>query len=174
MEILGLVLLWPLLILVIGLAFISVSSVWTGLMVFPVFVVLLIFLVGLKGSFGETTIKGTATPGADLDRTRRSIIAFSIALFLPIFVKYLLSVSGGDLPAMILGLVFGFAILIWGMFVKDNRVLNYANIVGGAFVIIYLYFQLWSLGQLAQVVATAFGLVVAVVISIIKFRDKLA
>ena len=53
-------------------------------------------------------------------------------------------------------------------------VLAYANIVGGALTIIYLYFQLWSLGQLAQVVATAFGLVVAIVISIVKFKDKLS
>lgn len=176
MEILGLVLLWPLLVILVGLAFISASSVWTGLMVLPVFIVLLVFLFGLQGKLGAGEFqRGAAIDRQeDLDKTRRGVVAFSIALFLPIFVKYLLVVSGNDLTAMILALVFGFAILIWGMFVKNNRVLTYANIVGGAFVIVYLYFQIWTLGQLAQVVATAFGLVVAVAISIIKFRDKLA
>jgi hypothetical protein len=175
MEILGLVLLWPLLVLVVGLAFISASSVSNAIIVLPVFVVFLIFVFGLQGKLGtgEVPHGAVTTQTEDLDKARRGVVAFSIALFLPIFVKYLLSVSGGDLTAMILALVFGFAILIWGMFVKDNRVLTYANIIGGAFVIIYLYFQLWSLGQLAQVIATAFGLVVAVAISIIKFREKL-
>ena len=75
---------------------------------------------------------------------------------------------------MILGLIVGFGVLVWGMFLKNNRVLTYANILGGIFVIVYLYFQLWSLGQLAQVIASAFGLVVAVAISIVKFREKLS
>ncbi len=174
MEILGLVLLWPLLILVVGLVFISATSVWTGFMVLPVFVALVFFMLGLQDRLGAAAVPSGASTEEDLDKSRRGVVAFSLALFLPVFVKYLLIVSGNDLPAMILALVFGFAILIWGMFVKGNRVLSYANIVGGAFVIIYLYFQIWTLGQLAQVVATAFGLVAAVAISLIKFRDKLA
>lgn len=173
MEVLGLVLLWPLLILVIGLVFISAWSVSSGLLVFPAFFVFLIFVLGLKNSLGGGSAT-TSTPTEDLEKTRRGLVAFSIALFLPIFVKYLLSVSGGDLPAMIIGLIFGFGILSWGMFAKNNKVLMYANVIGGAFIIVYLYFELWSLGQLAQVVATAFGLVVAVVLSIVKFRDKLS
>ncbi len=172
MEFLGLVLIWPLLILVVGLVLISSSSVAGGAIAVPVIIVFLIFAFGLKDKLG-TEDSASTDPNEQLDQTRRAVVAFSIALFLPIFVKYLLSVSGSDLPAMILGLIFGFGTLIWGMFIKNNGVLMYANIVGGAFVVIYLYSQLWSLGQLAQVVATAFGLVVAVAVSIIKFREKL-
>lgn len=171
MEMLGLVLLWPLLILVIGLVFLSATSTAGGFIILPLIVVFCIFAFGFKDQLGATK---STVPGEELDQTRRGVVAFSIALFLPIFVKYLLSVSGGDLPAMIIGLIFGFGILIWGMFIKDNHVLAYANITGGILTVIYLYFQLWSLGQLAQVVATAFGLVVAVAVSIIKFRDKLS
>lgn len=174
MEILGLVLLWPLLVLVVGLVFISATSVWTGLMVLPVFVALVFFLFGLQDRLGAGAVPAGVSQAEDLDKSRRGVVAFSIALFLPVFVKYLLIVSGNDLTAMILALVFGFAILVWGMFIRGNHVLSYANIVGGALVIIYLYFQIWTLGQLAQVVATAFGLVAAVAISVIKFRDKLS
>jgi hypothetical protein len=105
---------------------------------------------------------------------RRGAVAFSIALLLPIFVRFLLAVSGdNNLPVMIIGLIFGFGAIIWGMFIKGNKTLAYANTVGGGLAIIYLYVQLWTLGSLAQVVATAFGLVVAIVVSVVKFREKL-
>ncbi len=74
---------------------------------------------------------------------------------------------------MIVALIFSFGVFLWGLFVKGNRVLTYANVMGGAFAIVYLYFELWNLGQLAQVVAAASGLIIAVTVAIIKFRDKL-
>jgi len=40
-------------------------------------------------------------------------------------------------------------------------------------VLIYIYFQLWQLGDLSRIIAAAFGLIVAVIVSIIKLKDKL-
>ena len=173
MELLGLVFLWPLLFLVLGVVFISTSDAAGFGLILPALVVFGIFMFGLTGKLGEE--RGHKVDGVgNLDHARRGIISFSIALLLPIFVKYLLAITGSDLPGMILGLILGFGTLVWGMFLKNNRVLSYANILGGLLAIVYLYFQLSTLGQLAQVVAAAFGLVVAVIISIIKFKDKLA
>ena len=173
MELLALVFVWPLLILTLGIVFISASDVAGMGLIVPVVVVFLIFLFGLTGRLGEEKYSAGDTV-KEADHTRRGSIAFSIALLLPIFIKYLLATTDNSLLAMILGLIVGFGVLVWGMFLKNNRVLTYANILGGIFVIVYLYFQLWSLGQLAQVIASAFGLVVAVAISIVKFREKLS
>jgi hypothetical protein len=172
MELLALVIVWPLLLLITGLVFISASNVSSVLIMFPLVVVLLVFLFRLNQQLGGTA--EVKTELEDLDHARRGVIAFSIALLLPIFIKYMLAVSGNTLPIIILGLIFGFGSLVWGMFIKGNKVLSYANITGGGLVIIYLYFQLWSLGQLAQIVAAAFGLVFAIVVSVVKFREKLA
>lgn len=173
MELLALVLVWPLIILVLGVVFVSTSDVAGFSLVVPALVIFCIFLFGLVGRLGEE--KKTEVEGiGDVDHARRGSISFSIALLLPIFVKYLLATTNNNLGAMILGLIVGFGVLVWGMFIRNNRVLSYANILGGIFVIVYLYFQLWSLGQFAQVVAAAFGLIVAVVIAVVKFREKLA
>lgn len=169
MELLGLILIFPFIVLIIGFVFISAWNI-SGLFIVPIAILLFIFLFGLRDRLGGSGIK---TELEDLDRVRRGASTFAIALLLPMFTKYLLAVSGKDLPIMILGLIFGFGVLILGMFIKNNKVLAYANSLGGALTIIYLYVQLWSLGQLAQIIATAFGLAVAVVISIIKFREKL-
>lgn len=171
MELLAVALLWPLLLLLVGFVFISGWNI-SGLLILPIVVIFFIFAFGGNVRLGSAP--GIGDERQQLDRTRRGMVAFSIALLLPMFVEYLLKVSGNNLPTMILALVFGFGAVIWGMFIRHNKVLAYANITGGALTIVYLYFQLWSLGQLAQIVATAFGLVVAIVISVIKFRDKLA
>ena len=173
MELLALVFVWPLLILVLGVVFISTSDAAGMGLVVPAIIVFCVFLFGLAGRLGEDKKTEVDTIG-DVDHARRGSVAFSIALLLPIFVKYLLATTNNNLGAMILGLVVGFGVLVWGMFLKGNRVLTYANILGGIFVIVYLYFQLWTLGQLAQVIAAAFGLIVAVVIAVVKFREKLA
>jgi len=172
MELLALVFVWPLLLLVLGIVFISTSDVAGLTLVVPAVVVFLIFIFGLTGRLGEADASA-GNAAEDLDHTRRSTVSFSIALLLPIFVKYLLATTQNSLAGMILGLVVGFGVLVWGMFLKNNKVLSYANVLGGIFVIVYLYFQLGTLGQLAQVIAAAFGLIVAVAISIIKFREKL-
>ncbi len=192
MEILGLALLWPLLVLLIGFVLISSTNAAAWMLIFAV--------IGFFAVVIGLVSRPVAQPGAplsemeQLDRVRRGAVAFSIALLLPIFVKFMLdaaspapaspvygygyqaasATSAQQLPTMILALAIGFGALVWGMFVKGNRTLTYANTVGGTLTIIYLYFQLWSLGQLAQVIATAFGLVVAIIISVVKFRDKLS
>lgn len=170
MEILALAFLWPVLIFVVGFVFISSWSVSGGFLLMPAILLFVILIFGVKNRLGEI---GVTQDLKDLDRMRRGIAAFSIALLLPIFVKYLLAVSGNNLSTVILGLVLGFGVVIWGMFMKRNKVLTYASLMGGAFVIIYLYGQLWTLGEFAQIVATAFGLAVAVAISVVKFREKL-
>jgi hypothetical protein len=173
MEILALVLIWPLLLLTIGVVFVSASDAAGVAVVFPMIILLVIFLFGLTGKLGEA--KKAETGGVeDFDHTRRAVVSFSIALLLPIFVKYLLAMTQDNLATIILGLVLGFGVLVWGMFQKGNKALTYANVLGGIFVIVYLYFQLWSLGQLAQIIASAFGLVAAIVISLVKFREKLS
>lgn len=171
MELLGLALVWPLILLVIGFVFVTSADVagWLILLVFLFFVAM---IIGVRTAIAPS--EAGMSEAEQLDQVRRASIAFAIALLLPIFVKYLLEASGRTLPAMILALAIGFGVLVWGIFTKGNRVLAYANCIGGAFTIIYLYLQLWTLGQLAQIVATAFGLVVAIIISVAKFRDKLS
>ncbi len=171
MELLALAFLWPLLFLAVGVVFISASDI-SGVLLFPIVILFLIFIFGLKERL-QGASQGGSSGMEDVDRVRRGIVAFSIALFLPIFARYLLTTSGNSLPAMIIALMFGFGILLWGVFTKGNKVLTYANIIGGSFVIVYLYSQLWSLGEFPRIVAAAFGLVVAVVVSVIKFREKL-
>ncbi len=171
MELLGLALMWPLIVLVVGFVFIS-SADAAGVMTVLVFFFLIIMVFGVRTVTKPE--KGALSEGQQLDQVRRSTIAFSIAFLLPIFVKYMLDASGDTLAAMILALAMGFGALVWGIFIKNNKVMAYANSIGGAFTVIYLYFQLWTLGQLAQIVATAFGLVIAIVISVVKFRDKLS
>jgi hypothetical protein len=170
MELLAVALLWPFLLLLVGFVFLSGWSI-SGLLILPIIVVFFVFAFGMNVRLGGGSELGTEQQ--QLDRVRRGLITFAIALLLPMFVEYMMKVSGNNLPTMLLALVMGFGALIWGMFIRHNKVLSYANITGGAFTIIYLYFQIWSLGQLAQIVATAFGLVVAIIISVVKFRDKL-
>ena len=172
MELLTLVVVWPLLVLALGIVFVAGSDVSGSFLIFPMVLLLFLFMFGLSANMGGLP-KGKGDESDELDRARRGAIAFSIALLLPVFVKYLLDMTQDNLGAMIGGLVLGFGVLVWGMFQKGNRVLSYANVMGGIFVIVYLYIHLWDLGQLAQVIATASGLVMAIVISIVKFREKL-
>jgi hypothetical protein len=79
----------------------------------------------------------------------------------------------GELWIIILGLVIGFAFTLWGMFAKNNKVLIYGNLLGGALVLFYIYSQLWKLGDVAKIIAAAFGLGIATIVSIIKLKDKL-
>ncbi len=174
MESLALGLLWPLLLLTIGVVFISASDIAGLGLLLPIIILLIIFVFGLSGKLGEAK-QGGSNNVESADHTRRSIIAFSIALLLPIFVKYLLAMTQNNLATIIMGLILGFGVLAWGIFLKNNRVLTHANVLGGIFVIIYLYFQIWSLGQqLTQVIASAVGLIAAITIPLIKFKEKLS
>ena len=93
MELLALVFVWPLLILTLGIVFISASDVAGMGLIVPVVVVFLIFLFGLTGRLGEEKYSAGDTV-KEADHTRRGSIAFSIALLLPIFIKYLLLIIG--------------------------------------------------------------------------------
>ncbi len=67
MELLGVVLLWPLLLLVIGVVFISAADVVNGFLAFPLVIFLFIVLFGLGKHLGGVS---EGTSGSDLDRTR--------------------------------------------------------------------------------------------------------
>jgi hypothetical protein len=60
---------------------------------------------------------------------------------------------------------------LWGLFIKNHKVLRYANVVGGGFIVLYVYAQLWQLGELHRIIAAAIGLTAAVVVSIIKLKE---
>jgi len=113
MELLGLIIVFPILLLVLGLVFISL----TNLSFFWFLPALLLFVV-LIGS-----MRGSANKGGDLegiDHFRKSIVVFSISLFLPILMKYVLDIFGSVLPVIIFGLLFGFGLVIWGIFIKKS------------------------------------------------------
>lgn len=169
MELLVIAFTWPLLFLVVGLVFISLTNISGTFFIFAIlFFLFLVF--GLRNAISG----GVGTSKAEeLEIIRRGMVAFSVALLLPLFVYYLLEVSERTLSGMILCLILGFGVAIWGMFVKNNKVLTYGNVIGGVMVIVYLYSQLWSLGELPRIVASAFGLAVAVIIAVVKLRDRL-
>lgn len=169
MEPLTLVLAWPLLFLVFGVVLIALGEIgFMSFMVWPIIIVLL-FIV-----FGRARKSSGAPNDIDkLEDTRRWLVVLSIAAFLPLLMRYLLLFSQKSLTVIIAGLLAGFGLTIWAMFIKNNQVVTRANLIGGGITIVYIYFQLWNLGQGARIIAAAVGLIVAVTISIIKLRDRL-
>lgn len=169
MEILGLIIIWPFLILAIGLVGIAFfdSPYYISGFAFPLLLVVVIYLFSLlRKSRGPQT-------RTQVESLRRALSTISIGFLFPIFVKYLIEGFDTSLLVVIIGLIIGFALTISGLFIK-NKVLRHSNLISGFLTLIYVYFQLWDLGELARVVAAAFGLVVAVVIAIIKLKDKLS
>jgi hypothetical protein len=172
MELVLIALLWPLILLAVGFSFISLFDVGSQFLLVPGILLFIVMVLAMKENISG--LPASSDDRVRLEQMRRSMIAFSIALFLPIFMRYLLATSAYTLPAVVLGLFLSFGVFIWGIFGGRNQVLATGNILGGLFSIIYLYGQLWSLGELSRIVAAAFGLVVAIIISVIKFRDKLS
>jgi hypothetical protein len=172
MELLALLFIWPFLILAFGLVFIAFSDLALGGGGMTLFILALILvLVMLARSRNQ---KGPAHDEiTQLKELRRMVVALSIAALLPIFVRYMFDAYEHTLPIIIIGLILGFGIILWGMFEKNHKVLMYSNILGGAMVVVYVYSQLWELGGIARVVAAAVGLVIAVVVSSIKLKEKL-
>jgi hypothetical protein len=171
MELLAVLFVWPFLILAFGLVFIAFEdlSLGGGLLVF--FFAMLAVLVILARTRNKSL--SAHDNMAQLKELRRMVVITSIAALLPIFLRYLFDAFEHSLSIIIAGLLIGFGFMLWGMFIKHHRVLMYSNLVGGAISIIYVYAQLWELGGLARVIAAAFGLLVAVVVSSIKLKDKL-
>lgn len=166
MELLALAIAWPILILLIGLVFLAVGN----LSLFFIYPAAFLFFIVLA-AFRDKDYK-TDYP-SQLEHVRRVIVVFSIAILLPLLMRYIMDLSGNVLPVMIAGLFLGFALVIWGIFIRDHKVFTFANVLGGAFIIVYLYVQLWSFGQLPRIIAAAFGLLMAVVVSVIKLKDKI-
>jgi hypothetical protein len=171
MEIIGLLLLWPFLLLVLGLVFIAAGDIAVASFGWLAFFGILGLLILYAREANKGLIK---TAEEQLSFIRELVMIISIGTLLPIFVKYLSESFPHSLPLIIVELLIGFGFTLWGMFMKNNRVLMYSNILGGALTLIYAYTQLWQLGDLARVVAAGFGLVVAVASAAIKFKDKLS
>lgn len=170
MGLLALLFVWPFLILAFGLVFVAVDDLSLGNG-------LLLFFITLIATFALLVRGRNNTKEPDyiqqLKSLRQIVVIFSISALLPIFIRYLFDSFESSLPIILVGLILGFGLMIWGMFVKSHKVLMYSNIIGGAVSVIYVYAQLWDLGSGARVIAAAFGLVVAVIISSIKLKDKL-
>jgi hypothetical protein len=170
MEVLFLVMLWPLLVLTLGIVFISVNDL-SGMFLLPAALVFLVVAFGMRDRFGLTG--GVKSEKEELDEVRGGSIAFSIGLLIPIFIKYFLEAFKTSLLSFVICILLGFGVLVWGMFVKNYKIIKYANVIGGIISIVYLYSKLWSMGQLAQIIGSAAGLIIAVLVSVLKFKEKL-
>lgn len=178
MEILALVFIWPIIIFALGLTFIAFGDLLSGAhegffvigMLFS-WILPLLLIVGLYQIFKKP--KPGEQKENPLNKLRKFCIGLSLALLFPLVSKYLIEAMDNSLASIIISLILGFVLVVVGMFMKKNHVLIYSNIVGGALILIYTYGQLWELGQGARVIAAAFGLIVAVAVSIIKLKDKL-
>ncbi|MEY4731460.1 MAG: hypothetical protein RL681_406 [Candidatus Parcubacteria bacterium] len=174
MELLAFVLVWPFLILALGLVGIAAWS-WSGafltlpwLWAFILIILVWIVFLGRARNIGQgkSSIEQLAL-------VRRGVIAISIAALLPTFARYAVQSLHTSLPGVIFALIFGFWMMLWGMMMRDRRMLMYGNIIGGAFTVLYAYSWLWELGEFSRIFATAFGLAAAVGIAFFKLKDKL-
>lgn len=176
MDLLTFIFIWPLLLFAVGLIFISFFDIGSSGLAGSILSIVLgnllwIFLLFwiIRSAFGKH--KKTHN---DINQVRRVLMIFSISAMFPIFVRYLLEAFDNSLLIMILGMIIGFVFTVWGIFMKDKSVILYSNIVGGALILFYVYSRLWELSELARIIAAAFGLLVAIGVSIYKLKDKLA
>lgn len=176
MELLTFVLVWPFLILTTGLVFITVGDVFLGgigdsgspLILYLILLGLIMLLL-----FGRHKKPTQPSIMEQLEELKRVIIMSSIALLFPILTRYLVGGFSQSIMVIIIALIVSFGLIAVGMFLKSHRVLTYSSIFGGALALIYLYSQLWSLGEGTRIIAAAFGLTMAVSLSIAKLKDKL-
>ncbi|MDP3741103.1 MAG: hypothetical protein Q8R08_02130 [bacterium] len=181
MEFFSIIFVWPFIIFALGIALISFSDVFTGGFVNPFFflsnawwIILGLFIYFLYARKKRAKEHRELTSEEQLLTLRKGIMILSIALLLPVFFRYLHETLGGNLFAVVLGLIIGFAFMVWGIMMKGNTTLMYSSLFGGGFILIYVYSKLWDLGDTARVLAAGLGLVFAVAIAIYKFKDKLA
>ncbi len=181
MEVLALAFIWPFLVLALGLTFITFTDWggfghfgWFGGWFFWPFLIILGFFI-LPSIFSRARKAGEHKSAAgQLATVRRGVIAISIALLLPTFVRYLVDSLNSSLIAVILALMVGFGFIVWGIFMKNRHSLMYGNIVGGSLAIFYAYSHIWNLGELPRIEAAAVGLVIAVIVAVLKLKDKLS
>lgn len=175
MELFAILFLWPFIILSAGLVFVSLSDIFPwGLSVlwFPALLVIGI-LFSVKGKSHTSGGDKEQTNRQQLYRLRRAMIIFSIAILFPIFIRYLVDAFNGTLAVIIFGLLLSFGFLVWGLFVKQHTAIMVSNIAGGAIALFYLYVHIWALGEGPRIIAAGVGLLIAVVMSVIKLREKL-
>jgi hypothetical protein len=177
MDILTFIFIWPLLIFSVGLIFISFSDVMWGGEVGSVIGMILgnflwiFLLIWIIRSF---THKKKPAQHTELSQVRNALLIFSISAMFPIFIRYLIDAFENSLLVMIISMVVAYVFTVWGIFMKQRSVIMYSNIFGGALTLLLVYSRLWELSELARIVAAAFGLVVAIVVSIYKLKDKLS
>src|SRR5947207_6935249 len=87
MELLAIVLLWPLLILTLGVVVLSGYDLGGTSLVLPIVIVFFILAFGMRERLGNTN---TSSESENLDAFRRGIVAFSIVFLLPLWVTSLL------------------------------------------------------------------------------------
>lgn len=174
MEALLFVLAWPLIILVVGFLFIAYFSVWGVLsggwqfLLMPFALAFLIwFMSEMRRKVTAKDLKGQSLAAQSL------MVSISAGVLVPLFARELLIAADRALVGMIITLLLGFGLFVWGVFIKGNTTLRRANVIGGFLTVIYSYTQLWELGQGARIIAAAIGLIIAIVIGVARFKDKL-
>jgi hypothetical protein len=180
MEILAFVLAVPFLLVIAGLVLIALGDVVFGgsgsmsYLVGPLLVPICVGGVIWMGSVLSRKRKDEHSETEQLEALKRGMVLFSAALAFPIFIKYAVNALDKSLAVIIGGLLASFGFIVLGMFLKGNRVVTRSSIFGGAISLVYLYANLWELGEGARVIAAGFGLLVAVGIAVVKLKDRLS
>ncbi len=169
-EALAFVLILPILIMLFGFTLIALGDVGAA---FFLPVVWWLVPIGLILFLIFRPFAKAGDYRGQLEMFKKWIVIASLSVLVPLFIRHLFVAADKHVAVIIGGLLIGFGFVTIGMFVKDNWTFSRSNIVGGGITIIYLYTQLWQLGEGARIAAAAVGLVVAVAISIIKLRERL-
>ncbi|MDP3986172.1 MAG: hypothetical protein Q8P77_01950 [Candidatus Veblenbacteria bacterium] len=181
MGIFTIIFLWPFMVLAAGLVFVVFGDLFDSGGFFPfrlffsfpalvVFVVALLMIRSRAAKLAQES--GQEVSVYQMYMIRRAMLIFSIAILFPTFIRYLVDSMDKNLAVIILALLLAFSFIVWGIFAKSHTTIMYGNIIGGAIALFYLYIQLWDLGEGPRIIAAAFGLAVAVAVSIIKLRER--
>lgn len=176
MDIFAIIFLWPFMVLAAGLVFVVFGDIFDleYLISFPGLILLLVVLLIIRSRAKRIAMEtGENSSIYQMYLARRAMLIFSISILFPTFIRYLVDSMDKNLAIIILALFISFGFIIWGVFSKSRTTIMYSNIIGGAIALFYLYIQLWDLSEGARVIAAAFGLIVAVAVSIIKLREKI-
>ncbi|MEK7555098.1 MAG: hypothetical protein AAB518_03905 [Patescibacteria group bacterium] len=169
-EALAFVLVLPILVMLFGFTLIALGDV-SGAFIFPIAVwfapLALILFLALR------PFQNAKGYHAQVGMLKHWIVIASLSVLIPLFIRHIFVATDKHVGVIIGGLILGFTLAAIGMFIKNNWTFARSNLVGGGITVIYLYTQLWQLGEGARIAAAAVGLIIAVVISIIKLRERL-